>query len=319
VNGADLRTIKDTIKRRNVRWQAREHPIMRMPLQEQARRLGVIVDKARLTQVRRQPQPDIAVVVAISKGLRVPAAHARGRRPSAGLVEGAVLRAVRSHVQRLPKKVDWRRHVGRNRITPVKDQGGCGSCVSFGTTATLESMASIERNLTLDLSEAELLFCGGGSCGGWWPDQAVTYLLQKGTSNETCFPYQDHDMACQVCGQRDAQAVRIQHSAVITDVKQRKQYLAHVGPMMAVFDVYQDFFAYARGIYSHVSGNLAGSHCVEVIGYAEPTKGLPGSWICKNSWGSGWGDAGFFQIAYRQCGIDTTYPFWGISGTHIGP
>jgi C1A family cysteine protease len=50
---------------------------------------------------------------------------------------------------------------------------------------------------------------------------------------------------------------------------------------------------------------------VEVIGFSD----LAGCWICKNSWGSGWGDAGFFRIAYGQCGIDSTYPFWGISGT----
>jgi len=60
-------------------------------------------------------------------------------------------------------QVDWRNRKGRNNVTPVEDQGGCGSCVAFGLTATLESMVLVEHNVPLDLSEAELLFCGGGS------------------------------------------------------------------------------------------------------------------------------------------------------------
>jgi C1A family cysteine protease len=196
-------------------------------------------------------------------------------------------------------------------VTSIKDQGGCGSCVAFGTTASLESMVLIEHDVSLDLSEAELLFCGGGSCGGWWPDSAVTYLLNYGIAHETCFPYADHNMPCTHCGERDGEAVQITSNIVIFDLAQRKQYLAQVGPVMCVFEVYGDFFGYSQGVYSHTMGGFAGLHCVEVIGYDD----LHGCWICKNSWGASWGDHGFFQIAYGQCGIDSTYPFWGVSGT----
>jgi C1A family cysteine protease len=82
---------------------------------------------------------------------------------------------------------------------------------------------------------------------------------------------------------------------------------------MAVFQVYDDFYAYTGGVYTHTWGGLVGLHCVEVIGYDD----LGGSWICKNSWGTRWGENGFFCIAYGQCEIDTTYPFWGISGTEF--
>jgi C1A family cysteine protease len=196
-------------------------------------------------------------------------------------------------------------------VTSIKDQGGCGSCVSFGTIATLESMVIIERNIVTDLSEAELLFCGGGSCGGWWPDSAVTYLKNRGVAQETCFPYLGHNMPCTVCSRRDGEAIKVTGNTAISDVSQRKDYLAWVGPTMCVFQVYDDFFGYGSGVYSHVTGGLAGLHCVEVIGYDD----CGGYWICKNSWGSGWGEAGFFRIAYGQCEIDTNFPFWGISGT----
>jgi C1A family cysteine protease len=142
---------------------------------------------------------------------------------------------------------------GRNNVTPIKDQGGCGSCVAFGTTSTLESMILIEHNVSFDLSEAELLFCGGGSCGGWWPDSAVTCLLNKGIAHETCFPYQDHNMPCTTCAQRNGEAIRVRNHVTTFDVDQRKRYLAHVGPVMAVFEVHDDFFAYSSGVYHHVA------------------------------------------------------------------
>jgi C1A family cysteine protease len=87
--------------------------------------------------------------------------------------------------------------------------------------------------------------------------------------------------------------------------------------MIAVFRVFNDFFAYRSGVYTHVSGDFAGLHCVQVIGYDD----YEGCWICKNSWSSGWGDNGFFKIAFGQCAIDGPpgmgYPFWGISGTEF--
>jgi len=165
----------------------------------------------------------------------------------------------------------------------------------------------------LDLSEAELLNCGGGSCGGWWLSPAISYLADRGLAQENCFPYQPMNLTCNPCSRRDQEAIKITASTSVFDVSQRKQYLAWVGPMMAVFAVYDDFFGYTRGVYTHVTGGLAGLHCVEVIGYDD----RGGFWICKNSWGSGWGDSGFFCIAYNQCEIDTTYPFWGISGTEF--
>jgi hypothetical protein len=204
--------------------------------------------------------------------------------------------------------VDWRNRWGQSFVTPVTDQGGCGSCVSFGTIATLESMALIEHNLTTDLSEAELLFCGGGSCGGWWPDSAVNYLTTRGVAQESCFPYVPMNQPCRTCGRRDGEAMTVKQHLTINDVTQRKDYLFFVGPVMCVFAVYDDFFGYRSGVYSHVSGGLAGYHCVEVIGYDD----FEGCWICKNSWGAAWGDSGFFKIAYGECDIDTSFPFWGI-------
>ncbi len=327
-----LKDIRAEIKRQKAPWKAKEHPFLRLSNLELSRRLGVIPDERNLGELRGRPAPDMARVIAEFKGMRLLQAaegenrkskkagkSARSKASQAagaeelylGQIDQAILDAIRKLILRWPIRVDWRNRKGRNNVTSVKDQGGCGSCVAFGTTAVLESMILIEHNVNLDLSEAELLFCGGGSCGGWWPSSAVSYLANNGMAHESCFPYQDHNMPCNTCAERNGEAVKVRNNTVIFNVNQRKQYLANVGPMMCVFEVYRDFFGYSSGVYSHVTGSLAGLHCVEVVGFDN----LLNCWICKNSWGSGWGDGGFFRIAYGQCAIDSTYPFWGISGT----
>ncbi len=292
---------------------------------DKSSRLGVIVDKAALERIKAAPKPDIAKAIAeferrtnqrISiRGTQDAATGALTPAPGGEKVE-TMSRELLARPYPFPippwlLAVDWRNRKGRNNVTPVKDQGDCGSCVAFGTTGALESMVLVEHNVTFDLSEAELLNCGGGSCSGWWPDAAISYLGSKGIAQESNFPYQPHNMPCSPGPERDGEAIQISSHITLSDVTQRKQYMTNIGPMIAVFDVYDDFFSYSAGVYRHVYGGLAGSHCVEVIGYSN----LGRYWICKNSWGTGFGESGFFCIAFGECGIDSTYPFWGVSGT----
>jgi C1A family cysteine protease len=222
--------------------------------------------------------------------------------------------------------VDWRNRNG-NHVTEVKDQGGCGSCVSFCTVATVESMASIEKAKQLNLSEADLHFCSthGPNCGGWWPDDAYNVFKSRGVSDEACFPYSSAfdgsgKPSCKSCSDRDARAVKITQSTTLVSAVDRKNWLTNVGPCCAVLYVYTDFYSYGSGVYHHVSGKVEGLHCVEVIGYSEAEQ----CWICKNSWGKGWGDQGFFKIGYGEAGIDnefvtndannSKFPFWTVQG-----
>lgn len=308
---SEIQEIQDAIHKVGAKWTATETEFIKtVDAEQRSHRLGVVLDQGALERIRQQPQPDMADLIAKFE-------RQVGWVPEGG--EAAHVDAVRKRLDlqlRIPLPpwffdIDWRYRKGRNNVTPVKDQGGCGSCVAFGTTATLESMLLIEHNVGLDLSEAELLNCGGGSCGGWWPDGAVNYLLSRGIAQESCFPYQDHNMPCITCSERDGEAIQISNHITINDITQRKQYIENIGPVMCVFEVFQDFDYYTSGVYSHVWGNSRGLHCVEVIGF----NNFFGYWICKNSWGTGFGEAGFFCIAFGQCQIDTTFPFWGISGT----
>jgi hypothetical protein len=323
----DLSTITHAIVEQKAAWTAAPTPLLDLPDEDLKSRLGVVIDKPRLQELVEQPDPDIAEIIAHFESSRQSPSTAEASSPPAERpatpkdVSSSAVELVRERLKAVPGPhpafpwwwfdVDWRNRKGRDNVTPVTDQGGCGSCVAFGTTAALESMVLVEHNVGLDLSEAELLFCGGGSCGGWWPDSAIAYVKSKGVALESCFPYQPHNMPCMTCSERDCEAIQALDSVVLNNVAQRKQYLWGIGPMICVFAVYSDFFGYHGGVYSHVTGGLAGYHCVEVIGYNDIFK----YWICKNSWGTGWGEGGFFRIAYGQCGIDSQFPFWGIYGT----
>src|SRR4030095_3040397 len=201
--------------------------------------------------------------------------------------------------------VDWRNHNG-NHVTAVKSQGGCGSCVSFCTVAVTESMASIEKGQLLNLSEADQHFCSshGASCGGWNHIDAFDQIRTRGVSDEACFPYAtafpnnniwDPNPTCRACPDRNARAVKITALHHLNTYTDAKNYLPSTGPSAAAFGVYPDFFSYHDGVYHHVSGGLEGYHCVAIIGYSEAEQ----CWICKNSWDTSWGMAGFFRSEER--------------------
>jgi hypothetical protein len=232
-----------------------------------------------------------------------------------------------------PAAFDLRNVNGNNFITPIRDQGQCGSCVAFGTTATVEGTYQVARNnpnTGIDLSEAQLFYCGaaaeGNNCEtGWWPDNAFNYYANPGVSDEACFPYTAGDQACNLCSDWQSRVTQISAWHTISAPADMKTWIATNGPLSACFIVYNDFFSYTGGIYSHVSGDCAGGHCISIVGYDDNQ----GFWICKNSWGSGWGEGGFFCIAYGQgyypdaissagCGSGSAPPIdatmWAVDG-----
>jgi C1A family cysteine protease len=80
-----------------------------------------------------------------------------------------------------------------------------------------------------------------------------------------------------------------------------KEWLATKGPLQSCFTVYNDFFSYTSGVYVRANNTVAGGHCICVVGYNDAQE----CWICKNSWGTSWGESGFFRIKYGQVGIDS--------------
>jgi len=215
-----------------------------------------------------------------------------------------------------PAAFDSRNVGGANYTTPVKDQGSCGSCVAFGTVATMETTAAFTRgapNFDPDLSEAHLFYVHGKSDGatcatGWLPSRAFTFCQNVGVTFENYFPYTPGNS-----GGASLNADWPNRLARVTSYKNLtgnpaaiKEHISTRGAVSACFVVYQDFFSYRTGVYRHLTGASAGGHCVSLIGYDD----AQGCWIAKNSWSTGWGDGGHFKIGYGQCGIET----WEVHG-----
>lgn len=211
-----------------------------------------------------------------------------------------------------PIEFDWRE---LGHVTSIKFQGYCGSCVSFATVSVLESMISIEKGLSVNLSEADHFFCSshGTNHNEWWPSVAFEQIKTRGVSDEECFPYHKSIIygcpICEPCSDRENRTFKVNNVVKLFDNTETKKYISTIGPVTAIMKLYLDFFYYGNGIYNHIEGDFDGEHCVTIVGYSDINQ----CWICKNSFGKYWGDNGYFKIAYGDCDIDT-YEKNGISG-----
>lgn len=277
----ELDEIKTAIKKQGAKWNAGDTSVSKLPPHERLRRLGLIK----------------------------PSAAEMGQPISVAPLTAAVL-----------STIDWR--IGGitggtiNYVTPVRDQGNCGSCWSFATTGALESYRLIKKPDNLcglggcDLAEQALVSCSkAGSCRGGYIDKASTFIRNTGVPEETCCPYQTADIACKkaCCNKwQSSTTYKIDSWVWITtnspQVDAIKNALTY-GPLVTTMDVYADFFSYAGGVYSYTAGTYQGGHAVLIVGYNDQES----CFIVKNSWGVDWGESGYFRIAYSQINNDVHF------------
>jgi C1A family cysteine protease len=179
--------------------------------------------------------------------------------------------------------------------TPIKDQGQCGSCYSFGACAIYESNKMLGGK-TLDLSEQWFMMEAKrigpyGGCKGWYLDTSMNLMQNVGVADEADCKYLAVEKACP---SGTTAKYKIAGWERTTDIETIKQALHKNGAVYVGFAVFSDFSYYKEGYYQYTSGYKRGYHAVAVVGYDD--KG----WNVKNSWGTGWGNKGFFQILYSQ-------------------
>jgi len=112
------------------------------------------------------------------------------------------------------------------------------------------------------------------------------------------------------CSDWQSRVVRTTGYTKLGGVQATKDWVAANGPVQACFTVYSDFYYYYQsGVYRKTANaTVVGGHCVCIVGYDDNLQ----CWICKNSWGTSWGESGFFRIGYGQCGIDAEN--YGVNG-----
>uniref|UniRef100_A0A3Q0SXE0 Cathepsin H n=1 Tax=Amphilophus citrinellus TaxID=61819 RepID=A0A3Q0SXE0_AMPCI len=221
-----------------------------------------------------------------------------------------------NHVSRTgpyPEFVDWR--TKGNFVTPVKNQGFCGSCWTFSTTGCLESVNAIATGKLILLSEQQLLDCSRNfrnyGCFGGLPSQAFEYIkYSKGLMTEDDYPYKGYVYIFGIKTLKKKQKNKTKQD----DEKAMVDAVAWLNPITFSFDATADFKHYKDGVYSSTQcKNTADkvNHAVLAVGYGVEKNGVQ-YWIVKNSWGTAWGKDGYFLIerGKNMCGLATcsSYP-----------
>ncbi|XP_068601538.1 dipeptidyl peptidase 1 [Brachionichthys hirsutus] len=251
--------------------------------------------------------------------------HYRAGGPASSIPRRVRLVPVEAEVTKmaaaLPEHWDWRNMSGLNFVSPVRNQEPCGSCYAFATMGMLEARIRILTNNSVApiLSPQQVVSCSQYSqgCDGGFPYLIGKYVQDFGIVDESCFPYMGRNYPCRLpqnCG-RIYNAEYSYVGGFYGGCSEAAMMLELVrnGPMAVSFEVYPDFMHYKRGIYHHTGLTdpfnpfELTNHAVLLVGYGRCHETGQKYWIVKNSWGTKWGEDGFFRIRRGQdeCGIES--------------
>eukprot|EP00116_Pleurobrachia_bachei_P005562 sb/3465824/ len=208
----------------------------------------------------------------------------------------------------------WREE---GKVTPVKNQGSCGSCWTFGGTAAFEGHYAIKSGGLKRFSEQEILDCTYegqryDGCDGGWYWEAYDRVLKKYQhwSLEKDYPYKARDGACLVKSKPNGMIA----ASMVRTVRPRKSSrdanlvaALNVGPVAMAFEIKGGFSYYKKGVLTVKNCGKTPHHAMAVTGYT------PEFFEIKNSWGSNWGDRGYVRFSRKienMCGISNwnAYP-----------
>uniref|UniRef100_A0A1B6DVH9 Uncharacterized protein n=1 Tax=Clastoptera arizonana TaxID=38151 RepID=A0A1B6DVH9_9HEMI len=208
---------------------------------------------------------------------------------------------------KLPKNFDWREH---GAVTPVKNQGSCGSCWTFSVTGNIEGQYAIKYQNLSSFSEQEIVDCDktDGGCSGGWPSLAYQALDDiGGLVLESDYPYTGVDGSCTFDKSNVVVQVNGSVSLPVDETAIAKWMYAN-GPVSICLNA-NDMQLYQGGI-SHPSScdKYYIDHAVLLTGFGvkKVNKKKTPYWIIKNSWGTNWGEEGYYRVfrGNGTCGLD---------------
>jgi C1A family cysteine protease len=212
---------------------------------------------------------------------------------------------------------DWRTY---NVVNPVRNQGQCGSCWAFATTANAESVWAIHTGHLYDLSEQYLVDCATGigyfnmGCDGGNMDSAFKYMINNKQCNESAYPYTsgvtESKGKCHSCNEFTT-------FSSCYDVMSSNQVALKLAVMQnpVVIGIEADtyyFQSYSSGILTSELCGTTIDHAVEIVGFGVDN-GVK-YWSVRNSWGDDWGEDGYFRILRTDSTDDA-----GICGLALEP
>jgi len=212
-----------------------------------------------------------------------------------------------------PDAYDWRDY---GRVSPVKDQASCGSCWAFSTIANLEGLYYATKGVMKTFSEQMLVDCdtSDSGCNGGLMQYAFTWLKKNGIMLDSDYPYTGTKGTCKsdktkyvdmsVTGYKKLGSSWSTWSAV--DEDEVKEFLYETGPLAIALNA-DPLQTYTSGILDLTSTKCPSSginHAVTLVGYG--TENGVAYWIVKNSWGTSWGEKGYFRIRRGNgtCGVN---------------
>ena len=218
---------------------------------------------------------------------------------------------IKYDASKLLSSVDWSAN-----DSPVKSQGNCGSCWAFAAVALVENIG-----VWNDLSEQEIISCSAGDCDGGWYWDALQYIHDNGVVPEACFPYTAQNGNCDDrCTNPDYLSKITDYTpaqglwgepATVNDLKAELQK----GPLAVAMLVPEDgtFDNYSGGVYNYNGGPISweNGHAVLLVGYNDDGQYFK----AKNSWGTNWGENGYFRIAYDDVSDDVHFGMYACAAS----
>ncbi|KAL3741707.1 hypothetical protein ACJRO7_017215 [Eucalyptus globulus] len=219
------------------------------------------------------------------------------RRPTRVLSSGEKKPFKYANFTAIPAALDWRT---KKAVTPVKDQGGCGSCWAFSAVAAMEGITMIKKGKLVPLSVQELVDCDDNDegCWGGLMDSAFKFIVSNGgLTTEANYPYQGDDGTCNTAKTANpAASITGYQDVPANNEKALLQAVANQPVSVAIEGGGFDFQFYSSGVFTGSCGTDI-DHAVTAVGYGK-TSGSGGTkyWLMKNSWGTGWGEKGYMRI-----------------------